>query len=52
MESKIIAVADSFDAMTSKRPYISNPLSLEQAIVELQKYNLIRQLFMYLSIRY
>ena len=32
IESKIIAVADSFDAMTAQRPYRLNPLSLEEAI--------------------
>lgn len=39
IESKIIAVADSFDAMTVERPYRLNPLSLEEAIAELQKYS-------------
>ena len=35
-ESKIIAVADSFDAMTSHRHYRSN-LSLQAAVEELEK---------------
>ena len=39
IESKIIAVADSFDAMTAERPYRFAPLSLEEAIAELQKYS-------------
>lgn len=39
LESKIIAVADAFDAMTAKRPYRLTPLSLDEAIVELQKYS-------------
>jgi len=39
IESKIIAVADAFDAMTAERPYRLNPLSLEEAIAELQKYS-------------
>ncbi len=39
IESKIIAVADAFDAMTAKRPYRLNPLSSEEAIAELQKYS-------------
>jgi HD-GYP domain-containing protein (c-di-GMP phosphodiesterase class II) len=39
LESKIIAVADSFDAMTAERPYRLNPLSVEEAIAELQKYS-------------
>jgi len=34
LESRIIAVADAFDAMLSKRPY-KNPLSLEAARAEL-----------------
>lgn len=33
--AKIVAVADSYDAMTSSRPYRENPLSQEDAIVEL-----------------
>lgn len=37
IESRIILVADSFDMMTSKRPYNLNPLSLEEAISELKK---------------
>jgi putative nucleotidyltransferase with HDIG domain len=39
IESKIIAVADAFDAMTADRPYRLTPLSLERAISELQKYS-------------
>jgi len=39
IESKIIAVADSFDAMTAKRPYRLNPLSFEEAVAELRKYS-------------
>ena len=39
LESKIIAVADSFDAMTAKRPYRLTPLTLEEAINELKKYS-------------
>ncbi len=35
VESRIIAVADSFDAMTSDRPY-RNALSIEEALQELQ----------------
>jgi diguanylate cyclase (GGDEF)-like protein/PAS domain S-box-containing protein len=37
IESKIIAVADAFDAMTATRPYRLKPLSIEQAINELKK---------------
>jgi HD-GYP domain-containing protein (c-di-GMP phosphodiesterase class II) len=39
IESKIIAVTDSFDSMTSKRPYRLTPLSLKEAIAELQKHS-------------
>ena len=39
IESKIIAVTDSFDAMTEERPYRETPLSLEEAIAELQKHS-------------
>jgi diguanylate cyclase (GGDEF)-like protein/PAS domain S-box-containing protein len=38
IESKIIAVTDSFDAMTAERPYRLNPFSLEEAISELRKH--------------
>ncbi len=34
--AKILMVADSYDAMTSSRPYRKNPLSKEQAIKQLQ----------------
>ena len=36
LEPQIIAVADAFDAMTSRRPY-REPLSLEMALWELEK---------------
>jgi len=39
IESKIIAVADAFDAMTAERPYRLNPLSMEEAIAELKKHS-------------
>lgn len=39
IESKIIAVADAFDAMTAQRPYRLTPLSVEEAVAELQKYS-------------
>jgi len=39
IESKIIAVADAYDAMTAKRPYRLTPLSTIEAIAELQKYS-------------
>jgi len=39
IESKIIALADSFDAMTTERTYRVTPLSLEEAIVEMKKYS-------------
>lgn len=39
IESKIIAVADAFDAMTAERPYRIKPLSTEKAIAELQKHS-------------
>lgn len=39
LESKIIAVADAFDAMTVKRPYRLVPLSLEDAVAELKKHS-------------
>ena len=39
IESKIIAVADAFDAMTAQRPYRLTPLSVEEAIAELRKYS-------------
>lgn len=35
LESRIIAVADAYDAMTSARPYRNNPLSMEEAIEQL-----------------
>ena len=34
--ARILALADSFDAMTSERPYRRQPLSLEEAIAELR----------------
>lgn len=37
MEAKVIMVADSFDAMTSNRPYRPG-LSVEEAIIEIRKY--------------
>jgi len=39
IESKIIAIADAFDAMTAERPYRLTPLSTEEAIAELQKHS-------------
>ena len=39
IESKIIAVADAYDAMTAKRPYRLTPLSKEEAIKELIKHS-------------
>jgi HD-GYP domain-containing protein (c-di-GMP phosphodiesterase class II) len=39
IESKIIGVADAFDAMTAERPYRLNPLSIIEAIAELQKHS-------------
>ena len=39
IESKIIAVADAYDAMTAVRPYRLNPLSKDEAILELQKHS-------------
>ncbi|MFH1593700.1 MAG: HD-GYP domain-containing protein [Candidatus Omnitrophota bacterium] len=36
--SRIIAVADSFDAMVSKRPYRSRPMSREEAFMELRRF--------------
>lgn len=36
LEARILAVADSFDAMTSKRPY-RDPLSYEKAVRELKR---------------
>lgn len=38
LESKIISVADAYDAMTSIRPYRKHPLSKDEAIEELIKY--------------
>jgi putative two-component system response regulator len=35
--ARIMAVADSFDAMTSQRPYREKPLSKEEAIEEIKK---------------
>lgn len=35
-EAKILAIADSYDAMTSKRPYRLNPMSIDQAISQLK----------------
>ncbi|PAB57513.1 HD domain-containing phosphohydrolase [Anaeromicrobium sediminis] len=35
--SKIVAVADAYDAMTSKRPYRKVPLTIDEAIEELIK---------------
>ena len=39
LESKIIAVADAYDAMTAERPYRLNPLTKDEAIAELQKHS-------------
>lgn len=39
IESKIIAVADAYDAMTAVRPYRLNPLTMNEAISELQKHS-------------
>jgi len=39
IESKIIAVADAYDAMTAIRPYRLKPLTKAEAIAELQKYS-------------
>jgi len=36
LESRILAIADSFDAMTSKRPY-RDALSYENAVKELKR---------------
>ncbi len=35
--AKVLAIADSFDAMTSNRPYRKEPMSLEAALLELEK---------------
>jgi HD-GYP domain-containing protein (c-di-GMP phosphodiesterase class II) len=35
--SRVMAVADSFDAMTSQRPYRMVPLTIEQAVAEIRK---------------
>lgn len=35
LDARILAVADTFDAMTSSRPYRNNPLTHQQAIEEL-----------------
>ena len=35
--SKIVAVADAYDAMTSERPYRSTPLTREAAILQLEE---------------
>jgi hypothetical protein len=35
--SRVMAVADSFDAMTSQRPYRMLPLTIEQAVTEIHK---------------
>jgi len=35
--ARIIALADSFDAMTSKRPYRNTPMTKEQAIEEVKR---------------
>jgi putative nucleotidyltransferase with HDIG domain len=35
--AKIIAVADSYDAMVSERPYRSKPMSNEEAMLELER---------------
>lgn len=39
LESKIIAVADAYDAMTAERPYRLNPLTTKEAIDELHKHS-------------
>lgn len=36
LEARIAAVADSFDAMTSSRPYRGHPLSVAEAVAELR----------------
>jgi len=38
MDARILAVADAFDAMTSKRPYRDRELTREEAFEELQRY--------------
>ena len=37
IESKIIAIADAYDAMTSQRPYRTVPLSSDEAVAEIVK---------------
>jgi len=37
LESRIIAIADAFDAMISPRPYKDNSLSIEEAVAELKR---------------
>lgn len=39
IESKIVAVADAYDAMTNDRPYRNAVYSIENAIVELRKHS-------------
>ncbi len=36
--AKILAIADSFDAMTSSRPYREAPFSTKEALYEIEKY--------------
>jgi putative nucleotidyltransferase with HDIG domain len=36
LEAKILAAADAFDAMTTKRPY-RNPLSIQEALLEMKR---------------
>jgi len=37
--ARVMAVADSFDAMTSQRPYRMVPLSVEEALAEIRKFS-------------
>lgn len=37
--ARILSVADSYEAMTSARPYRKTPLTHEQAVAELEKYS-------------
>lgn len=39
LEARILSVADAFDAMTSARPYRREPMSIESALKELEKFS-------------
>ena len=39
LSAKILCVSDAFDAMTSSRPYRDNPLSVDEALIQLEEHS-------------